>query len=113
MEKAIKIGNYEVAMKCSGLTPKRYRDLFGKDVIVELARLSKYMNTDGTLNLDNDIDMSVIERLAYTMAMQGGETADYESWLDKFDATDIFDSMGEIIALWLASNKTLSNAKKK
>lgn len=112
MVKTIKIGQYDIDMKCSGLTPKIYRATFGKDIIVELTNLQKYIKPDGTFT-GEDFDVSVFENLAYIMAKQAGEQATFEEWLDKFEATDIYSAMDAILTLWLSSNTTTSTAKKK
>lgn len=112
MEKVVKIGNAEILLKATGNTPKRYREMFNKDLIVEYQRLLKNIDDDG--NFNDKADLGVIDRLAYTMAKQADDTiGDFEEWLDQFGPLDIFNALTDIFSVWQRSSETLSESKKK
>lgn len=108
MEGTVKIGGHEVKMRASAATPVFYRKKFGRDCIVDL---SPFMAGKEMA------DFSVFENLAYIMAKRAdpeGVPDDPIEWLDQFDsATAILDALPEIMAIWVASQKTTSTAKKK
>lgn len=112
MEKTITIGNYEVPMKATANTPKRYRHEFNADLLLELQKI--YKSTDKKTGVIADgTDLSVIENLAYIMAKQANpEIGTQDDWLDQFEPLDIYSSMRDIIGVWTASTQTLATAKK-
>lgn len=112
MEKTIKIGEIEVPMKATANTPKRYRQEYNKDLIIEMQRLYNHLDTK-TGSFTGEANLEVIENLAYIMARQAGEERSQEDWLDEFGPTDIYNAMAQIISVWTGSTETLSKAKKK
>lgn len=113
MEKTITIGDKEINMKVNANTPARYREEFGKDLIVELHKFMNHIDKSG--NLTGDFDFGVVERLAYTMSKQGGsEAKNIDEFLDQFEGIDdVYLAMGDIIGLWTDSKKSSSVPKKK
>lgn len=112
MEKTITIGNVEVTMRATGNTPKRYRETFNKDLLVEYQKLLRHIDDEG--NFDDNADLGVVERLAYIMAKQYDENiGTLEEWLDQFGVMDIFNSLNQIVTVWTKNTETLSDSKKK
>ena len=110
MKRTIVIDGNEVEMKCTGATPSYYRDIFGRDLFIEFAKLSNsYKN-----GIEN-MDFSVVENLAYTMAYQADRTIGTKlEWLDSFEHTSaIYDAMEDILGLYTDGLKTISEVKKK
>lgn len=111
MERTVMIGNVEVPMKATANTPRLYRDMYGKDLIVEMQSLFKHIGKNG--ELQGDFDFGVIERLGYVMAYQRDrEIGTMEEWLDQFGMDDVYGSMSEIVKLWADSKNTTSTPKK-
>lgn len=111
MEKVVKIGTIEVPMKATANTPRLYRDMFGKDLIVEMQSLFKHIGKNG--ELQGDFDFGVIERLGYIMAYQSDrELGTMDEWLDQFGMDDVYGAMSEIVKLWAESKNSTSTAKK-
>lgn len=112
MEKTVKIGAFEVPMKATANTPKRYRHEFNADLLLELQKI--YKSTDKkTGAIAEGTDLSVIENLAYIMAKQANpEIGTQDDWLDQFEPLDIYSSMRDIIGVWTASTQTMSTSKK-
>lgn len=118
MKRTINIDGIDVEMKCTGATPSFYRELFKKDLFIEFAKLSKFYKTnesgDMILN-DINIDLSVLEDLAYTMAYQANRDIGTKlEWLDQFEhSTAIMDAMADILDLYTSGLDTTSQLKKK
>lgn len=112
MEKIIKIGGRDVPMKATANTPKRYRNEFNKDLLVDITALYAGIGKNG--EIAKTTDMAVIENLAYIMAKQADDSiGTMEEWLDEFGTFDLYNAMPEIIKVWGDSTVTTSTAKKK
>lgn len=108
----IKIGNVEVTMKVTGNTPRKYRELFNKDLLIDMQHLMLNVNKDGSLK--EGFDWGVIERLAYTMAKQYDETiGSIDDWLDNFGVVDLYGASRHILNLWNKSKESIAEPKKK
>lgn len=109
MQKEIKIGGTTIPMRATAATAIRYRQVFGKDLIVELAREKAEAE-----------NLEIIQKLAFIMA-KAAEGADmntlsvrmYIDWLDERDYMDLVDALPDVIGLYMAGKGTLSDAKKK
>ena len=112
MEKTIKIGEKEILMKATGNTPKRYRNEFNEDLLIKLQNLYNHLNHK-TGEFQGEVDLSVVENLAYIMAKQADpEIGSIEEWLDEFEVADIYNAMPQILGVWGSSTETLSRPKK-
>ena len=74
MIEAIQIGNKTINMKATANTPRKYRALFNKDLIVEMGAFMAHLDKK-TGEFDSHVDFGFIERLAYTMASQCEDVA--------------------------------------
>lgn len=111
MEKTIRIGQKEVNFKATASTTRRYRDKFGRDLLVDLnALLPGMQNGEVTAN-----DLEIFENLAYIMAKQGDDTVpnDPSQWLDQFELMEIYNALPELMSLWGANVQTIEKPKKK
>jgi len=118
MKKTIMIDGLPVEMKCTGATPSFYRELFKRDLFIEFAKLGQYYTKDenGEYKLSSyDIDLSVIENLAYTMAYQAKRDIGTKmEWLDQFEhSTAVINAMKDIIDFYMEGLVTTSEVKKK
>lgn len=112
MIKAIRIGNNNINMKVTANTPRLYREMFNRDLIVEMQSLLNHIGKKGEIT--QGFDFGVIERLAYTMAYQYDKSiGNIDEWLDGFGIEDIYLAMSDILAVWNASKTTTSEPKKK
>lgn len=113
MEKIVNIGGNEILMKATANTPKRYRETFGKDLLIELQKLYGQVDKK-TGAFIGEVDFSLVENLAFTMARQADDSLDdQEEWLDQFELVDLYNAMPEILSVWSESTTTLSQPKKK
>lgn len=118
MKRTITIDGIDIEMKCTGATPSFYRELFKKDLFIEFARLSKFYKKDeeGNLTVPNyELDFSIVEDLAYTMAYQANRNIGTKlEWLDQFEhSSAVFDAMGDILDLYTSGLSTTTDLKKK
>lgn len=115
MKKAIEIGNKTVEFKASAATLRIYRDMFGKDALVDMQKLSKE-TSDGELSISS---LEVFENIAYVMAYQAAKENNQEfpatpnEWLDEFETMSVYDILPKLLELWSINTKTLSTSKKK
>ena len=108
INKVINIGGIEVPMRASAATPRTYRQVFGKDLLVELQIIKNaYENGE-------PIDIEVIENMAYLFAYQADPEGvkNIDEWLDQFGMTDIYNAFEDIMTLWGGNAETTSEAKK-
>lgn len=98
----VKIGDKEVVFSCSAGTLKRYKDIFGGDLLGQMSKLSS-----------EDPDMDMLIQLAYVMAVQSGEKLEFTDWLDQFDLVDFVSAIPKIIAMWSKNNNQSAIPKKK
>lgn len=116
MEKMIKVSGREVAFKATAMTPKIYRQLFGRDFLVDIQTLQNamdaYRNNDQPLTMDT---LEIFEGVSYVMAKQADPnvTDDMDVWLDDFDMFSIWEILPQIVALWGLNMRTTSESKKK
>ena len=105
MEKVIKIDGKETRLVANGATPRLYRSLFARDVFGDMSR---------AVEGDVLVDAEVFENLLYTMAKAGGLEISIDEWLAGMDSpTAIIDVVPEVLSLWLKTNETTVNGKKK
>lgn len=111
MQKLIQIGAAQVPMKASGNTPKIYRNMFSRDMIIEMKELFKSLDNDGQIS--EETDLSIVENVAYVMAYEANPgIGTMTEWLDTLGPFDIFNAMPDILHVWTGSSNTLSDSKK-
>lgn len=112
MEEIVKIGEREIGMKVNGNTPRLYREIFGRDLMVDFSSLIKHVDKKSGA-LIGDFDFSTVENLAFTMAKQYDPSlVSISEWLEQFGIDDLYLSMAQIVGLWEKSKRTTSEPKK-
>lgn len=111
MEKTIHIDGRDVRFKATAATIRIYRQLTGRDMLMDMQELQKQSGTDG-MSVEA---LTVFENVAFVMAKQADptipDTAD--EWLDTFEMFSIYLVLPEIIELWHMNELSTSKAKKK
>lgn len=105
MQKTIKIGEREVALRPSAATPYRYTNVFHENFFTAIESVMK--TEDG---LDS---METVSKLCYIMAMQA-EGADmnalneqtFEEWLDQYSFMELSNALGDVLEVYTDSAKT-------
>ena len=113
MEKVISVGGKDIRFRASGLTPKLYRQKYGREFFADAQKLAKaYMDPEKEYDIP---DLECFERLAYIMAWQGDPSIpdDPDEWLDSLDGLVIYQVLPEVIGLWGASATQTAEPKKK
>lgn len=143
MERVIEVDGKQVGLKATALTPRLYRHLLGRDMIVDMSRLkaafakadhanklqepaedASQEEWDAYIEKKNEgrltaMDLTIFENAAYVMARQyaTGKGEEFpsspEEWLDGFDMFSIYDICPTIMELWAINNQTTAIPKKK
>lgn len=112
MEKTINIDGKDVKFRTSAATPRNYRALFGRDLIIDY---QKILDDAGSGEVLSPESLTNFENFAFVMAKQADphipDTPD--EWLDGFDMFSIYNILPELVELWSQSNATTSTSKKK
>lgn len=114
MEKTIQIGDKKVSFKATALTPRIYRQKFGRDMIVDINTLRKSLVSAQDGDGFNSLDLEIFENAAYTMAKQADASipATAEEWLDGFEMFNIYNILPQLLELWRSNEATTATAKK-
>ena len=101
------MGSHTVPMVANAATVIRYRQIFGRDLL---------------LLVNNEGESDYTGELAYVMAMQAAKAdmsklsfETYIKWAEEFDVLDLFsqDVSNEIMAIFISQQKTVAKEKKK
>jgi len=109
MRKDITIGDKNVPMSASAVTPIMFKKLTGgKDLIKGVRNLNKTAEEEG------DVDMEFVAQMAWVMAREADkQIAPFEEWLEQFEMFDIVDALGQIMELWNLNSRQSSFPAKK
>src|SRR5574344_1892406 len=121
MDKVIRIDDKDVKFRATARTPRLYRVIIGRDMIIDMNQLAnKYRKVnEAKKNGDNlsftSKELQIFEDAAYVMARHATpdieqQTAD--DWLDSFNMFSIYEVLPHLLELWGLNQKTTSTAKK-
>ena len=118
MDKIIVIDGKEVKFRATARTPRLYRAIIGRDMIVDMNKLqNKFKKVESGEEKSLDItDLQIFEDTAYIMARHADPdmkepTAD--EWLDTFSMFSIYEILPQIFELWALNTRQTSTPKKK
>lgn len=114
--KQIEIDGKPVKFMASARTPRIYRQLFGRDVIIDMKSLSdKFKSVSEGEDQLGVMDLTIFENLAYVMNKQADPEApeNIDDWLDQFSTFDIYEVFPQLMDLWSMNKAGLSKSKKK
>ena len=123
MYKKIAIDTYngeklEVEFLANAATPRRYKQIFGDDL------LQKFVDAEKEEDGRTIYDIDFLQELAFVMAMQAKAKSDdkvkleklnqnnFMDWLEDFDSMAIEENAVEIMNVYMKNAKTSSDAKK-
>ena len=111
MEKTIQIDGRDVRFKATAATIRIYRQITGRDMLVDMQELQKH-GKDDAMSVEA---LTVFENVAYVMAKQADPTipGTPDEWLDTFEMFSIYVVLPEIVELWKLNELGTSTAKKK
>ncbi|HHX60618.1 MAG TPA: hypothetical protein GX707_07885 [Epulopiscium sp.] len=105
MERIIKIGDQDVALKTTGATLLRYKIQFGKDLLTELIKLDGAYK-DGELQTDK-IDFEVFFNILWIMAKTASPTIKPPvEWLDEFEEFPILEVLPKVMEMLVCLMRT-------
>ena len=117
MDRIINIDGKDVKFRATARTPRLYRGIIGRDMIVDMNKLSKaYKEAAKTKDARLSVtDLQIFEDVAYIMAKHADPTITEspDEWLDNFNMFSIYEVMPTLLELWALNNKTTSTPKKK
>ena len=102
-------------------TPRKFRNHFKRDMLMELANVYKDADDETMKALQNgdvdaanvnieQVDMGSMEDMAYIMCIDE-KPATVEEWLEQFEMMDGIELVTEAFELWEDSEKTLVEAE--
>lgn len=122
MDKVIRIDGRDVEFRATARTPRLYRGIIGRDMIIDMNSLArKYRDINESKKKGEDLsfsaeDLQIFEDAAYVMARHATpdmEERTADDWLDSFDMFSIYEILPDLLVLWGENQKTTSNPKKK
>ena len=117
MDRTIEIDGREVKFRATARTPRLYRALIGRDMIVDMNKLMKAYEQTKKKNESLDIlNLQIFEDVAYVMARHADpEMAEKnpDDWLDTFDMFSVWTILPKILELWALNTQQTSQSKKK
>lgn len=107
MRKTVKIGDKDVELSASALTPFNYKRLFGRDLIKDIQQLQKDSRK-------GEMDPETVAMMTYVMAKEGNkDLPPIEEWLEGFGLFDLYESFNEVVTLWGLNEEQHSTPRKK
>lgn len=122
MDKIIRIDDKDVKFRATARTPRLYRALIGRDMIIDMNKLSKSLkrvkesDENGEEASFSSEDLQIFEDTAYIMARHANPDIPQKTpdeWLDTFNMFSIYEVLPDLLILWGENNKTTSTPKKK
>ena len=102
MRKTINIAGRDVELKATASTTRKYRNWFGRDLLVDFKKIQKASRGSAEATAEA---IEIIEDLTYVMARQADPSISgtVDDWLDSFDAFPVQDFAIDVIKLWAES----------
>lgn len=110
MIKRITIDGKERKLCNNALLPRRFRNQFGKDLIIEMEKIAKTAKED-----PQAVNFEVLENLTWLMLKEAGEDVGEqpEEWLASIDdLLGFYKIMPEVAAFWQSGTTTTATPKK-
>ena len=116
MEKTLTIDGKEIRFKTSAALPRLYRQMFKRDVFLDLNRARAGITNKKKATADDlPVDaLEIIENLAFCMAKYADPDVpdDINDWLGEFTTTSIYQVAQEILIMWNEEQRVTSVPKK-
>lgn len=111
MKKQVKLCGKTCTLENNALLPRRYRNQFGRDLIIDMqAMVNNYQKDPSAFNPE------VLENITWLMLKEAGEPVGEtpEEWLAGIDdAFALYEVIGDVVELWGKGRETTSRPKKK
>ncbi len=109
MERTVTIDDREVRFKASAALPRIYRQVYGRDVLVDMKKLVELVQKQGNGKTISSLPLEALdlfENLAYAMAKHADPdhvSATADEWLEGFSSMSIYQVFPVIEELWTAN----------
>ena len=127
MERTVQIDGKPMRLRASALIPRLYRFKFGRDMMADMAKLTRAYKRLADLPQDATeeqkeeaqlevAELTIFENVAYLMAKHAGEHVPDtpEEWLDGMDGIfSVYEVLPVILELWGYNMQTTATPKKK
>lgn len=115
LTKEIVIDGTPVKFRASAMILRIYRITFRRDIMQDLMKLKKAYQKRIVEGEEFEItDLEIFENIAYVMAYHADNSiGTVDEWLDGFGTFSIYEVLPEILALWIDSETSTVEAKKK
>lgn len=122
MDRIITIDNKEVEFRATARTPRLYRVITGRDMIIDMNKLSKALKKVQEADENGEEigfttqELLIFEDSAYVMARHAKpdlEEKTADEWLDTFNLFSIYEVLPQLLELWGENQRTTSTPKKK
>lgn len=121
-EKTIIKNGKEYHFAATAATPRKFRNHFKRDMLMELANIYRDADEETIEALQNgnvkvanvdtaQVDMGLMEDMAYIMCIDPDKPATVEAWLEQFEMIDGIEIVTEAFELWENSETTLVTAE--
>ena len=120
MEKKVKIEGKEIGLKATAGTVCTYRDIFGRDLLIDMSTFEKELLESKMLSTET---AAIAEKAIWTMAREYYEAhkedkdnpenvPQLKEWLENFSPFFIYNACVHALNMWIESTKTLNTTKK-
>lgn len=117
-KKTITLYGKEYKFVASGITPRKFRNKFKRDLLVEMQHIYKDIDEKTLEKLKNgeidkekievdNLNMELLEDLAYIMCIDPDKPDTVEEWLEQFELMDSIDVVMTAFELWEGGETTL------
>lgn len=111
MEKLVEIEGKKFGLKASAGTVCSYRDMFGRDLIVDMGTFESEFLSTQTLSSDT---AKICEDAIWLMAKEyDSSIPEKKEWLDQFSPFFIYAACVHAIQMWAENLRQLNQTKKK
>lgn len=121
MDRIIRIDDKDVEFRATARTPRLYRIITGRDMIIDMNKLSKsFKRVEEADKKGEEVsftsqDLLIFEDTAYVMARHANpdiEERTADDWLDTFNMFSIYEILPKLLELWGENTRTTSTSKK-
>lgn len=110
MERTFEVEKKEMGVKCSAGTVRTYRNLFGRDLILDMGNLEKELVETKMLSAPSE---EIAENVCYVMAKEYDESLpSMTEWLSGFSPFFVYSVVAQCIYMWRENLNTINASKK-
>ena len=110
MEKVFEAEQKKVGVKCSAGTVRTNRNLYGRDLITDMAALEKELVETKVLTAPSE---EIAENVSYVMAKEYDSSLPaIDEWLSGFSPYFVYTVVAQCIYMWRENLRSINSSKK-